>query len=254
MLNLSDDTIIAAQAGSKEAQGRVLDRMDRLIKAAVRKLINSSVSSEDLIQDARVAVLEALCTFDASKGFSFETYTYRIIRGSIFNAAGSYYQGATVPSTTLTRYWAAVNSASTDVEAREAANMDGVTFDAVHSLVTDTWSYDMQYADMHGNQRDADELGDIGGGGLLSEPAFVQDFAGPLVERLDIDEILDTLDPRERVIVELAYGFSGDGSLTDVEVSAIVGIERSRVNRIRNRALAKMAPYVRAVRDDTDNG
>ena len=52
--------------------------------------------------------------------------------------------------------------------------------------------------------------------------------------------VIETLEPRERVIVVLRYGLSGAKPLPQREVAYKLGISRSYVSRIEKKALEKL--------------
>ena len=72
-----------------------------------------------------------------------------------------------------------------------------------------------------------------------------------IVEELDkkmklqkLAEILpNSLNPREKEIIELRYGLSGKKELTQREIAKAMGISRSYVSRIEKSALEKLRTY-----------
>lgn len=78
---------------------------------------------------------------------------------------------------------------------------------------------------------------------LLDVTFFQQeDFAQELQKREDIQKIRElvetVLPPREKEIITLRYGFSGEEELTQREIGERLGISRSYVSRIEKKALA----------------
>jgi RNA polymerase sigma factor (sigma-70 family) len=230
--NLPTSIILSAKAGDSAAQAAIMDRVDPFIKTAVKKVTTTHLDPEDFLQDARLAVLEALQRFDPSKGHPFETFVFLLIKGTILNRAGDYYQGATVPKTRLQQYWSAVSSTATILEAREVSDMDHLTFDAIHNLVTDTWSLDAMESGEDSDNEPAD-------GDFNVSQFSRQDWIAPNIteDQPDLEELLECLAPRDRMVLEMAYGLTYGDSMNDYEVGQALGIDRSGVNRIRNRAL-----------------
>lgn len=223
---LSTQVVIDAQAGNLEAIEEVLDRVDPFIKKAVRKVGHTSLPKEDLEQDARLAVLEALPRFDASKGFSIETFLFQRIRGAVYNSAGSYYSGFSLDHNVLDSYFRAIREGDTEAEARSFAVSNGMSaeaFDGAHAAVTGVWGIDSE---------DSDE----------DEPSGYQvstcDHQDAVVENLVLRDALDQLDERDRQVIVLAFGLDGGAELNDREIGEIIGIDRSRVNRVRTRGMS----------------
>ena len=80
---------------------------------------------------------------------------------------------------------------------------------------------------------------------LLDVTLFEQeDFAQELQKREDIQKIRElvetVLPPREKEIITLRYGFSGEEELTQREIGKRLGISRSYVSRIEKKALAML--------------
>ena len=55
-----------------------------------------------------------------------------------------------------------------------------------------------------------------------------------------IPALLDRLNPRERSVVEMRYGISGDTPQTLTEIGSRFGIGRERVRQIEKKAMQKM--------------
>lgn len=55
-----------------------------------------------------------------------------------------------------------------------------------------------------------------------------------------LDELLEHLDERERIIIEHRFGLNGHQKLTLEEVGREFGITRERIRQLQNSALLKM--------------
>ena len=85
--------------------------------------------------------------------------------------------------------------------------------------------------------------------GLHARPAtfFIQkaneyksSIWGEKEERRVINEALLTLSPRERLIVELRFGFAGKRELTQKEVADSLGISQSYISRLEKKIIAEL--------------
>ena len=77
-----------AKAGSTRAQAAILDKYDRLCHKLARKFAFTAPSyqHEDLAQEGRIGLLNAIRSYDTEFGASFMTWAYYHVRGAIAGA------------------------------------------------------------------------------------------------------------------------------------------------------------------------
>ena len=63
--------------------------------------------------------------------------------------------------------------------------------------------------------------------------------------REEIDDVLQTLTPREEMVIRLRYGIGVDRSHTLEEVGKIMGVTRERVRQIEAKALQRLRHHQR---------
>lgn len=86
----SDETLCAqALSGDREAEGLLVVRYTRLVRACARPFFLAGGDSEDLIQEGMIGLLSAVRGFDAGKGVSFRTYAEVCIRNRLRSAMKS---------------------------------------------------------------------------------------------------------------------------------------------------------------------
>ena len=64
-------------------------------------------------------------------------------------------------------------------------------------------------------------------------------------ERRILREAVENLPPRERLIIELRYGFRGERELTQKEVADSLGISQSYISRLEKRILARLREEIK---------
>jgi RNA polymerase sigma factor (sigma-70 family) len=74
-----------AKQGNNRAQRVILDKYERLCHKLARKFAFTAPSyqHEDLVQEGRIGLLQAMRTFDPENGASFMTWAFYHVRGSI---------------------------------------------------------------------------------------------------------------------------------------------------------------------------
>lgn len=75
---------------------------------------------------------------------------------------------------------------------------------------------------------------------IVSDEGTPAEFVELMETRKQVKASLRHLDPRERRIVELRYGFNGNHPLTQREVAEMMQISRSYVSRIEKKALGEL--------------
>ena len=78
----------AAQAGDQDARLELLQKYERLCHKLARKFGFTATNHdhEDLVQEGRIGLMQAIKTYDESHGASFMTWAYYHVRGQIASA------------------------------------------------------------------------------------------------------------------------------------------------------------------------
>ena len=79
------DCLAKASAGDKKSQAMMLDKYERLCHKLARKFAFTAPSHqhEDLVQEGRIGLLQAIKTFDPTNGASFMTWAFYHVRGAV---------------------------------------------------------------------------------------------------------------------------------------------------------------------------
>ena len=74
-----------AKDGDQRAQRVILEKYERLCHKLARKFAFTAPSyqHEDLVQEGRIGLLQAMATFDADNGASFMTWAFYHVRGAV---------------------------------------------------------------------------------------------------------------------------------------------------------------------------
>ncbi len=216
----------------------------RLVVMAARQRAGRGVPLLDLIQEGNLGLIRAADKFDHRRGYRFGTYAAWWIRQSIDRAL--LYQGKDVRMPVhltasrrrvLTAQRALSQEKSREPSPEEIAERSGVPLDKVQAVRALAMALVSLEAPM------GDE-GDLRFGDMLASPGDTPDEA---LERRRLQEqaalMLDELTPRERDILRLRYGLSGEEDHTLEEIGRSFSLSRERIRQIESKALEKLRAW-----------
>ena len=247
LLTASEEVDLARKiaAGDVDARERMILSNLRLVVMIAKRYAGRGLPFPDLIEEGNLGLMKAVDRYDPEKGFRFSTYASWWIRQAIERAVINLGHMIRLPvhmREKVNRYLAAVEhmvSSGKEPDSPEAARKAGLTveeFESLYPLIASTISLDAPV----GEQEEStlkDLLGD-------PEAASPLDVVSRREEGRELEEALTILRPRERDILFLRFGLSGEDPLTLDEIGRRMGITRERVRQIEAVALSKMRAYI----------
>ncbi len=233
-----------ARARAAREKGDLVQANLRLVVATARHYSNRGVPLLDLVQEGNLGLIRAADKFDYKRGYRFGTYAAWWIRQSIERAL--LYQGKDVRMpvhlTASRRRVLGAERALSQKNARvpsleEIAESSGVPLDkvqAVRALSMQPVSLDAPL----GNE------GDFKFGDTLASDTDAPDEA--LVRnriREATQSMLETLTPREREVLRLRYGLTGEEDHTLEQIGRSFSLSRERIRQIESKALEKLRSW-----------
>ncbi len=224
------------------AQEHLIKANSRLVVSVAKKYVGRGVPFLDLIQEGNIGLIRAVKKFDYRRGFKFSTYATWWIRQAVTRAIADQGRTIRVPVhmyeqiNRLTRTSRQlVQELGRDPTTEEIADELGVTPRKVEHIMR--VSQRPLSLEMPVGEEEDSYLGDF----IEDEDADAPgDAAGQQLLREVIDEIFQSLTPREVRILQLRFGLVDGYSYTLEEVGKKFGVTRERIRQIEAQALSRL--------------
>jgi len=236
------EDLVHVMFDGKLAQDCLIKANSRLVVSVAKKYIGRGVPFLDLIQEGNIGLIRAVKKFDHRLGYKFSTYATWWIRQAVTRAIADQGRTIRVPVhmyeqinrvTRATRDLA--QQLGRDPTMEEIACELGMSPDKVKQV--------MQVAErplsleMTIHEEDDASLTDFIEDEEVASPAFT---ASRQQLRDVLNEVLDTLSPREVRILQLRFGLVDGYNYTLEEVGRKFGVTRERVRQIESQALGRL--------------
>ena len=232
------DLAVKMANGDEAAKQQMAEANLRLVVSIAKRYVGRGMQFLDLIQEGNLGLIKAVDKFNYQKGYKFSTYATWWITRAIADQARTIRIPVHMVETinkVIRVSRQLLQELGHDPSPEEIADEMNMPVDKVRDILKIAQE-PVSLETPIGEEEDS-HLGDFLEDENASEPAEVASFT---LLKEQLMEVLDTLTPREKKVLELRFGIIDGRTRTLEEVGKEFNVTRERIRQIEAKALRKL--------------